>query len=118
GLLIAALYVGAVGAAAGRTLHVVFALLGAVTAGSQLRFWLRPPASRMAWWYAHITGMGIACISTLTAFGVVNARLVGFGRGPLLPWVAAGVVGGVGIALWTRYYRRRFEGSTNSPTTS
>jgi hypothetical protein len=97
----------ALGLGAGRVLFVLFAALGVTLGLTQLRFWLRPPVTPRAWFYAHMGGMGSSCITTLTAFAVVNARRLGLGTFDLVVWVVPVLVGAVGLTLWQRYYRRR-----------
>jgi hypothetical protein len=108
-LLIGSVGLGGVGAVQRSVLFIAFAVLGAVLSISQLRFWLRPPVTKMDWWYEHMTNMLTACIGTATAFLVVNVPRLGLRDYALLFWLAPGVLGGVGIAVWRRYYRRRFE---------
>jgi hypothetical protein len=58
-----------------------------------------------------MTGMGTSCITTVTAFLVVNAHRFGLGTFDLLVWTAPGVVGGVGLGVWRWYYEHRFAGA-------
>jgi hypothetical protein len=94
-------------------LFIVFGLIGMATGGGQLYYWLRAPRSRMHWWLEHMTGMGASSIATLTAFVVVNAPRLGLPTFSLIPWVAPGVVGTIGLVVWTRYYRRKFASAEN-----
>lgn len=107
-LLMAALALGGLGIQAGSTLHVAFAGLGVVLSGRQLRYWLKGPVSKHDWWYAHMGNMVAACIGTVTAFLVVNVPRFGLQPYALYFWLGPGVVGGIGLALWTRHYRRKF----------
>jgi hypothetical protein len=93
-------------------LFVVFAALGITLGVTQLRFWLRAPATKHEWFLAHMAGMGSSCITTITAFLVVNAHRFGLGTFDLVVWVAPGLLGGIGLTLWRRYYERRFEPRT------
>ena len=63
---------------------------------------------RDSWWYEHMVNMLTACIATVTAFLVVNISRLGLQEYSLYVWLAPGVLGGVGISLWERYYRRKF----------
>lgn len=90
-------------------LFVAFAALGGLLSVGQLRFWLRPPLTKMDWWYEHMTNMLTACIGTVTAFLVVNVPRLGLKEYSLFFWLAPGVLGGVGISVWRRRYRRKFE---------
>lgn len=98
----------ALGLSVGRPLFIVFAALGCAQGVAQLRFWLRAPATSREWFFAHMTGMGTSCITTVTAFAVVNAHRFGLGTFDLTVWVAPGILGGTGLMLWKRAYERRF----------
>jgi uncharacterized membrane protein len=88
-------------------LYVLFAGLGVVLGLAHLRFWLTPPAHGRAWFLAHMTGMGTSCITTVTAFIVVNARRFGMRTFDLPLWAGPIAVLAVGLTLWRRYYARR-----------
>ncbi|MEY2745761.1 MAG: hypothetical protein RL112_803 [Planctomycetota bacterium] len=97
---------------------VLFGIFGVLNLVFGLRFARvlgRAPRSRFWWWYEHLFGMLVACIGTLTAFFVVNyeriPEAVQSHLPPLVVWTAPGLVGGLGIALATRYYRRKLERS-------
>jgi hypothetical protein len=85
-----------------RPLFLIFGALSVVTAARQLRFTLRPPASRLAFVLEHLRAMGATCIATVTAFVVVNAQTLGVAQYQLVVWLTPGVVGGVAIAWWRR----------------
>jgi uncharacterized membrane protein len=99
-------------------LYVLFAALGVVLGLSQLRFWLTPPAHERAWFLAHMSGMGTSCITTVTAFVVVNARRFGMRTFDLALWAGPIAVLAVGLTIWRRYYARRFarDGATGGAT--
>jgi hypothetical protein len=63
----------------------------------------------MHWWFEHMSSMLGACIAATTAFSVVNANNLGLQTFSLIVWLAPSVVGVPAIAIWTRYYRRKFE---------
>jgi len=92
-------------------LFVLFAALGVVLGAAQLRFWLTPPAHQRAWFLAHMTGMGTSCITTVTAFVVVNARRFGMRTFDLRLWAVPIAVLAIGLTLWRRYYARRLTGN-------
>jgi uncharacterized membrane protein len=92
-------------------LYVFFAALGVVLGVAQLRFWLTPPAHARAWFLAHMTGMGTSCITTVTAFVVVNARRFGMRTFDLRLWAAPIAILAIGLTLWRRYYARRLTGN-------
>jgi hypothetical protein len=85
-----------------------FSLIGLLSGGGQLRYWLRPPSHHMHWWFEHMSAMLGSCIAATTAFLVVNAGRFGADTFALAVWLAPTVVGVPAIALWTAYYRRRF----------
>jgi uncharacterized membrane protein len=109
GLLVAAsIGMAAYGLAVGTTLFVAFSGIGLLTGGGQLAYWLRAPRSPMHWWFEHMSSMLGACIAATTAFLVVNASRWGLGTFSLAVWLAPTVIGVPAIAIWTGYYRRRF----------
>ena len=110
-LLLGGVALGAFGLARGAALFVAFAALGVFLGAGELRFWLRAPQTRHEWFFAHMSGMGASCITTLTAFVVINAGRLGLGTWSLAAWITPGLVGGVGLAVWKRYYRRRMGGA-------
>lgn len=107
-LLLGSVGMAGLGVQRSALLLVAFAGLGGLLSVGQLRFWLRPPVTRMDWWYEHMVNMLTACIATVTAFLVVNISRLGLQEYSLYVWLAPGVLGGVGISLWERYYRRKF----------
>ncbi len=92
-------------------LYVVFAGLGVAIGVTHLRFWLTPPAHERAWFLAHMSGMGTSCITTVTAFVVVNARSFGMRTFDLALWASPIAVLAVGLTIWRRYHARRFAGN-------
>lgn len=96
------------GAVRGLPLFLVFGVLSTAVGLGHLRGWLRPPSSRMDYWYRHMGGMLVSGIATVTAFLVVNIRSLGVQEYAFLVWTLPGVVGGAGITAWTRHYRRKF----------
>ncbi len=107
-LLVSSAAISLYGLHLGSILFTVFGAIGFLSSGSQLFYWLRPPQSRMHWWFAHMSGMVGSSIATLTAFVVVNAPRLGIASFSILPWVAPGVVGAIGLNFWIRYYQRKF----------
>jgi uncharacterized membrane protein len=93
----------------GTLLFVGFAALGVVQGLSRLRFWLTPPATKREWLFAHMGGMGTSCITTVTAFFVVNAHHLGMRTFALPVWFGPPMVGAVGLTIWIRSYRRKLE---------
>jgi hypothetical protein len=96
------------GIATSSILFAAFSVFGLVAGVQGLYYWLRKPADRMHWWFRHMSAMLGACIAATTAFLVVNAPQAGFSRASLVVWFTPAIVGTIAIAIWTRYYRRRF----------
>jgi len=87
------------------TVAIVFGALGIFFAVTDIRTFVHPPTEKQAWWYTHMTRMLGAYIATVTAFSVVNFRFLP----PVARWLWATAVGTVGIAIWVRYYRKKFD---------
>ena len=83
---------------------IVFGGIGFLLAMSDVRDFRRHPEDKMAWWYSHLTRMLSAYIAAVTAFSVVNFKFLP----PIPRWLWPTVVGTLGIVVWTRYYRRKF----------
>jgi cytochrome c-type biogenesis protein CcmH/NrfF len=58
-----------------------------------------------------MSAMGTSCITTVTAFAVVNAQRLGMNTFDLEIWAAPIVVLGIGLGLWRRSYAKRFGGT-------
>jgi uncharacterized membrane protein len=111
-LTVSGVLMAAYGLFTGMPLFVVLAALGIFNGIGQLRYWLRPPASPMHWWYEHMSGMLGSCIAALTAFAVNNAVRLHLPNTSLILWAGPGIIGGTGAALWVRYYRHKFAPTT------
>ena len=96
-------------------LFVAFSVVGLLSGGSQLAYWLRTPTHHMHWWFEHMSSMLGSCIAATTAFLVVNAEGFGAGNDSLVVWLAPTIIGTPAIAIWTAYYRRRFATSAAAP---
>jgi hypothetical protein len=85
---------------------VVFGIIGMrLGSGSIYRF-LHPPSAKMFWWFDHMQGMIASYIAAMTAFSAVN---LGHWFGPAWwVWLWPTIVGVPCIALWTRYYEKKF----------
>ena len=92
----------------GNYLFTAFSVIGLLAGGGNLTYWLTPPTHPMHWWFEHMSSMLGACIAATTAFAVVNASNVGLQTFSLIVWLAPSVIGVLTIAIWTRYYRRKF----------
>ncbi len=87
----------------------VFGVIGVVRAVSDIRLFQNikrgGKPERMEWWFAHLGGMLGAYIATVTAVLVVNGTFLP----PLVRWLAPTVIGTIGVLIWTRYYRQKFQ---------
>jgi len=90
-------------------LPIVFGLFVFSQGMTDLRLFAAPAVDRQWWWTYHMERMLGAYIATVTAFLVqtVAPRLPDFGF-VWIVWVAPGVIGGVLIGRWIRYYRGKF----------
>jgi uncharacterized membrane protein len=80
---------------------------GLVIGGMDLRYWLRPPTSRMHWWFKHMAGMLAGCLMALNAF-VSNFTHLGIWPGAAVAQSAVLGVGFPAVVIWIAYYKRRF----------
>ncbi|MFB6279343.1 MAG: hypothetical protein ABEK75_07545 [Salinibacter sp.] len=83
---------------------LVFGGIGGGLAGRDLRRFWNPSKTERAWFFMHLQRMIAAYIATVSAFSVVNFSFLP----PVVRWLWPTVVGTAAIALWTRYYRRKF----------
>lgn len=85
---------------------MVFGALGMWIASGQMRGFVKTPANKMFWWYAHLQGMIGSYIAAWTAFSVVTlGRLV---HHAWWLWVLPTAIGVPCIFATTAYYRRKF----------
>jgi uncharacterized membrane protein len=101
----------AIGLKSQNPLLIAFPFLGHFTAKAQLQYWLQLPKEKMHWWYAHMNGMFVACIATVTAFLVTAVPRMWPGpiaQSPIL-WIAPGVILGTIANRWTASFRAQFE---------
>lgn len=81
------------------------------------RLFRRPTTDRRWWWYYHMERMLGGMIGAVTAFIVQRLGEVAvLGDFAWLPWVLPGVIGGLGISYWVRYYRRKFQANSRRQT--
>ena len=97
------------GLSTGNHLFTAFAVIGLLAGGGNLAYWLTPPTHPMHWWFEHMSSMLGACIAATTAFLVVNASNLGMETFSLAVWLTPSIIGVPATAIWTRYYRRKFE---------
>ncbi len=83
---------------------IVFGAIALFLAGGDMVQFQRPPAEPRWWWFSHMRNMLAAYIATVTAFAVVNLKFLP----PVTRWLWPTLIGTIGIAVWTRHYRRKF----------
>lgn len=93
---------------------VVFGVLGLLFAGLDVRSFVRPPADKNAWWFTHMGNMLGAYIATLSAFSATNFDFLP----PVVRWLWPTVLGGIGIFVWTGYYRAKFNRKREQATST
>jgi len=107
-LLAASLGLGALGIVRGAVLHSFFGVLGSLLAVGQLRALRKPARTRADAIVMHIGGMGVSCITTLTAFLITNARHVFHLRAfNVVVWITPTLLGTVAIFVTQRAWRAR-----------
>jgi uncharacterized membrane protein len=85
---------------------VVFGLLGIRLGTNSIQGFLKCPKTKMFWWFAHMQGMIASYIAAMTAFSAVNLSHW-FGAAWWV-WLWPTLIGVPTIALWTRYYEKKF----------
>ncbi len=83
---------------------VVFGAIGLILAGRDIWSFVRPPADRNAWWFAHMTGMLASYIAAVSAFSVVNFTFLP----TTVRWLWPTVIGTPAITIWITYYKLHF----------
>ena len=90
---------------------VVFGLVGIRLGSVSLQHFLKPPTERMFWWFSHMQGMIASYIAAMTAFSAVN---LSHWFGPAWwVWLWPTIAGVPAIAIWTRYYKKKFSPKTH-----
>jgi len=107
-LVAGGLALAAFGVSQGQLLFVLFAALGVGQGGMHLRSWFTQRKNREGRLLAHMSAMGTSCITTLTAFIVVNGPRLGMRRFDPRLWAAPIVVLGLGLTILRRHYAKRF----------
>ena len=103
-LTVTAIAMAVYGIVTSRALFAAFSVVGLANGIQGLVYWLRPPASKMHWWFQHMSSMLGSCIAAATAFLVVNAApQAGLPRTSLIVWLAPVLIGTPAITIWTGY---------------
>lgn len=86
---------------------VVFGAVGLLYSLVDLYIFVYPSRDRFEWWYSHMTGMIASYLAAVSAFSVNNFHFLPvFAR-----WVWPTAIGVPVIALWVRYYKKKFRTS-------
>lgn len=97
----------------GRWIFIALSPVGVLVGLGALRYARRPKLSRMAHWYEHLSAMIVGGIAFHTAFVVFGVqRFVDYsleGLVAVVPWITPSILGTIGITLFQRHYRKRFE---------
>ncbi len=86
-------------------ISLAFSLIGLRFSFMEIRAFRNPSPDRMAWWYRHMNGMVGSYIAAVSAFSAVN---LGF-LPEAIRWLWPTVIGAPLLALWVRYYKRRWQ---------
>ncbi len=93
-------------------IFLMLSVIGLAQWHGMRRYMSAPPAFKMSWWYEHMGAMLGTGVAFHTAFAVFGAgRLFGFtltGSFAFVPWILPTAIGLPAIAIWTRYYQRKF----------
>ena len=110
--LLASAAMVAVGLSVGPLLFLYMSPIGFLIGWGNLQFARKPYPTPMAWWYEHMGSMLGGGIAFHTAFLVLGAgRLFGIQLdGPVaaIPWLLPTLIGVPASAVWTSYYKKRF----------
>ena len=113
--LLASLSMVFVGLWVGPLLFLYMSPIGLLIGWGNLQFARKPYPTPMAWWYEHMGSMLGGGIAFHTAFLVLGAgRLSGIqleGPAAAIPWLLPTMIGVPASAVWTNYYKKRFNES-------
>lgn len=84
---------------------ILFGLLSLGFSVRDMVSFVKPSNNPMNWFFKHLTRMLGGYIATFTAFCVVNVQFLP----QIAVWLLPTLLGSVGISVWTRYYRWRFQ---------
>ncbi|CAM5794022.1 MULTISPECIES: DUF2306 domain-containing protein [Brevibacillus] len=115
-LFISSFFIGGYGYLIDSPLLNWFPLVGVFLGGTQLKYWLRPPATKMHWFFQHMSGMMGCCIATITAFTVFGApRLLHLESVNPIIWFFPTIVITPVIVGMSVYYQKKFSKKPISP---
>lgn len=111
-LLLASLFAISYGIWQSSALFIVFGSIALINSLQSLHYVFKRVLTPKHWVLEHLNNLLGAGIASHTAVLVVGAGSVLAKYIPanyqLLPWIAPGVIGGIGIALARRYYQQKF----------
>ena len=120
-LLASVSMVGA-GLSVGPLLFLYMSPIGFLIGWGNLQFARKPYPTPMTWWYEHMGSMLGGGIAFHTAFLVLGAgRMFGVhleGPTAAIPWLLPTLIGVPASAVWTNYYKRRFNESQDRMSVS
>lgn len=88
----------------GRSISILFGLLGLYTGGVDVFHFLRPSLDKNAWWFEHMSGMLGSYIGALSAFSAINLRFI-----PMpWRWLWPTLIGVPLVTIWIGYYHKKF----------
>jgi hypothetical protein len=91
---------------------VVFGLIGMRLGFSSISDFVKPPTTKMFWWFAHLQGMIGSYIAAMTAFSAVNLGPY-FGTAWWV-WLWPTMIGVPAISICTAYYQKKFTPRTKA----
>ena len=86
------------------TVLIVFGIAGTLSAGSDMKTYVRPSKDKNAWYFDHMSGMVASYIAAVSAFAVVNLTFLP----PLVRWLGPTAIGVPLLSFWIGYYKRKF----------
>jgi hypothetical protein len=86
----------------------VFGVVGIFLSARSMQQFLSPSPDKNEWWYRHMGNMIASYIAAVTAFSAVNLPRLLPGMPRIAIWLWPTVIGAPAIALWTNYYRNKF----------
>jgi hypothetical protein len=91
---------------------VVFGIIGMRMGQASIAGFLKPPTTKVFWWFAHMEGMMGSYIAALTAFSAVN--LTRWFGAAWWVWLWPTIVGVPAIGIWKAYYEKKFSPGSNA----
>ncbi len=95
----------------GPIIFLVFGSIGLVFMWRDLQRFYKTSHDKREWLYAHMTGFLGGYIATLSAFSAANLDMI---EPSWLRWLWPTIIGSPLIAVWVRYYKKKFTGGRRS----